>query len=120
MSREAAAGRPPTVESAPPDPRAAPDGPIVLGFLMALGFVVLSAGRDVHAEQVAHDPDIPIYFDLAIGFFPAALLAAMGLAVPAWRPAPKGKGHALREVGLINFTTLVIWRTRSADHVLDR
>lgn len=104
MSREAIADLPPPAGAAPRQ------GPVVLGFLMALGFVALSAGRDVLAVQVARDPDIPFYFDLAIGFFPAALLAASSvLAVPSFRPTPKEGGHALRYVALINVTSLVNW-----------
>jgi drug/metabolite transporter (DMT)-like permease len=77
----------------------------LFGFVLAAGFVAVSAGRDVLAQE----QDVPYYFALGVGFLPAALLALGAVAgVPSLRPTA-GAGGRARLILAINTTTLINW-----------
>src|SRR5687768_14536289 len=76
----------------------------VAGYLLALAFVGLSAGRDVQASRLRD----PAHLILLLAFLPTALPAA------AWAAARSAGGGpwtapAVRAVVLLNLTTLANW-----------
>lgn len=81
-----------------------------IGYLLAVGFVLVSAGRDA-TIRAQHRP-LATYFLLLVAFLPAAALAAGAVtAIPTLRPRARQWREGFAVFFSLNITTLLNWLT---------